>query len=420
MNTLLIKKIKCNGSEFILTSLAQCIYLFQNVIQNKIFTTCFETSVFGQWSLLVSVYTLVSMLPFSAIDQGIYKVAHKCKESGKEAELCTTISVFYVLGFIIYSLIFSLMSGVQKQNFFAYGYGIPFALYVFTEIFKNTLLLLDNAFRKRKRVLFIRIFGISSRTILFLLFYYFNKFSIESVLWILVWTNFIILIMENNYWKKITIRVDIKECKSIIFSILSFSMPLMTWAIFGWMQNMISRWYLNVMLDLESVAMYSVLTTLSYFAPNAVYTVFNAYVMPIVFERNKAFTRKKLLRYLGLVGMLMMLYWILILIFGKYLILVLADTKYLMMTRYLPFTTFTAILYVLSMLSTVEIYRRGETKKLLVSTILPGLCMATIGYFLIKYYGFIGAVVNYMSGHIIYTILTSMIVFNKKNIVICD
>ena len=105
MNTLLIKKIRCNGSEFILTSLAQCIYLFQNVIQNKIFTTCFETSVFGQWSLLVSVYTLVSMLPFSAIDQGIYKVAHKCKESGKEAELCTTISVFYVLGFIIYSLI---------------------------------------------------------------------------------------------------------------------------------------------------------------------------------------------------------------------------------------------------------------------------------------------------------------------------
>ncbi len=405
-----------NGKEFFITGLGQCIYLLQNVVQNKLFTSYFATSVFGEWSLLVSVYTLISMLPFSAIDQGIYKLAYECKDKGNEQQLYSVISIVYAVGFGIYSSIFFGMAHIQRENFFANGYAVPFLLYAFSEIIKNSLLLVDNAFRYRTKVLGIRIFGISSRTVLFVLFYKLNIFSITNVLWILVITNIIILIMEKEYFRKITLKLDKDICKSIMHSIISFSAPLMTWAIFGWMQNMISRWYLNSVLDLESVAMYSVLTTLSYFVPNAIYTVVNAYIMPIVFEHNSAFSKSKLLKYLGCVGGVLFTYILFVTVIGKYLILFLTDDKYIRLTQYLPFTTLTASLYVLAMLSTVEIYRRGQTKKLIISTILPGLFMATVGYFLIKQWKFNGSIINYMLGHIIYAILTAMVVFNKKNL----
>jgi len=138
----------------------------------------------------------------------------------------------------------------------------------------------------------------------------------------------------------------------------------MIWAIFGWMQNMILRWYLDALLDLEAVALYSVLTTLSFFVPNAIYTTLNAYVMPVVISKNYKFTRKSLLKYLLAVLAVLMVYFVLVCFGGKYMVLLLADAKYLAILKYLPITTLSSILYVIAMLSTIEIYRREKTKKL--------------------------------------------------------
>ena len=410
------QKIKGIGPEFIMTTIAQSLYLLQSVVQNKIFTSFFSTSVFGMWSLIVSAYTLVSMIPFSALDQGIYRTAFNSKKEGKDNQLYSMIAIFYFTGFLLYTFIFVWMNIIQGEKFFAYGYTVPFLLYSFSEILKNTYVILDNAYRNRKRVLIIRVFGFASRTILFLVFHHLGIFTLESVLWILFGTNLIILAYQNRFIRNITLKIDSKYCKQLGITIIKFSGPLLTWAVFGWMQNMISRWYLDALLDLESVAMYSVLTTLSFFVPNAVYTIINSYVMPIVFQDNRPFTRKSSLKYIGLVASPMMIYWLGVCFLGKYLILILTDTKYLDICKYLPLTTFTAVLYAIAMLSTVEIYRRGDTKRLIISTILPGLFMATVGYVLINKLGFTGAVVNYMSGHIIYVTLTFLVIFNKRNL----
>ena len=404
------------SNEFLLTTLGQVLYLLQNLVQNKIFSSFFETSIYGKWSLLVSAYALVSMIPFSAIDQGIYKVAFGCRKEGNERNLYSLIACVYFLGFVLYSFIFIILENIQGDNYFAHGYGALFAFYAFTEILKNTFLLLDNAYRNRLKVFLIRLFGLVSRTVSFLILNSINLFDIRSVLWVMVVTNVVILFFEKKYFLNVDIKANKAECKRIFFVIFRFSAPLMAWAIFGWMQNMISRWYLDAILDLESVAMYSILTTLSYFVPNAVYTVVNAFVMPIVFEKDKAFTRKKLLLFLLAVAGVLVLWLLFVIVAGKYIIIIFSHAKYLAVLKYLPFTTSSAIVYVLSMLSTVEIYRRGETSKLLLPTIIPGLFMATIGYFLIKQMGFNGAIINYMLGHILYCVMTSFIVFNKKNI----
>lgn len=402
--------------EFIITSIAQFLYLFQNVIQNKIFTSLFSIEVFGEWSLLVSVYTFLSMLPFTALDQGIYRIADSCRKQGNEKKMYSMLSMVYFSGFTIYTIVFFIINFVQRDNFFANDYLILFLLYAFSEILKNTYVVIDNAYRNRQRVLNIRIFGIVSRTILFLIAYAVNRFTINSILLIMIITNLIVLLYQRQYVFKITLAIKKDDWANIGLTVLKFSAPLLTWAIFGWMQNMISRWYLDALLDKSTVALYSVLTTISFFVPNAVYTILNAYVMPIAFSNNKPYTCRSLLKYVAGATSILMCYWLGIVFLGKYLVLLLTDSKYIIISEYLPFTTLTSILYVVAMLSTIEIYRRGNTRKLILPTIIPGLFMAICGYFLIRYIGFDGAVISYMLGHIIYAVLTFAVVFNKKNI----
>lgn len=417
MNKKTIKEIyKTNQKEMIFTSLAQIIYILESVLQNKIFTSFFSTDIYGKWALILSIYTLISMLPFTAFDQGVNRVAAECKSNNQDRSLYNLISLVYGVGFFLYTILLGSVYLIQEENFFASGCFIVFMFYTSSEIFKNIFILIDNAYRNRIRVFNIRLFELVSRCVLLFVLYRINAFTIFNVLLVLGLSNVCIIIYQQLYFHMLS-KLRLDENGKVLFNkILKFSLPLMTWAIFGWMQNMISRWYLDAFLDLNAVAMYSVLTSLSYFVPSAIYTIFNAYITPIVFEKNQSFSRAKLLKYMGAVGILELFYVVFVVIFGKYIILILTNSKYLPVVDYLPYTTISACLYVLSMLSTIEIFRRNETKKLLMSTIIPGLLMATVGFFLVKSFGFNGAVINYIMGQMVYAVFTSIVVFNKKNI----
>ena len=413
----MLKRIKAFieniGIELFATCAAQGIYILQSVIQNKIFTTCFSSSVFGTWSLLMSIYTLVSMLPFTAFDQGVNRVAAECRIEKKEKELYGLITILYMGGFVGYFILFFFVGVFCEWEFIEREYFVLFMLYIFSEIIKNTFVLIDNAYRNKCRVLIIRLFELVSRGILLVYLHSIDSFKITNVLFVLVITNVLVILYQWARLHMIILWWDRIHSREIFKKIVSFSLPLMTWAVFGWMQNMISRWYLDAFLDLEAVASYSVLTSISYFVPNAIYSIFSASISPIVYERNTKFTRGSLLKYISCVAGIISLYVVLVCVFGKQIIILLTDVKYVHINEYLPLTTISASLYVLSMLSTIEIFRRNQTKKLLLSTIMPGMIMATVGMFLIKEFGFDGAVGNYMLGHITYLLLTSIVVFNS-------
>lgn len=412
----LYQYVEVNSNEMLLTIVAQMVYLLQGLLQNKIFTNFFSVAVFGEWSLLLSVYTLISMMPFSAFDQGILKVAHKYQEKDKERDFYTAISIVYIAGFFIYFFVFMVGKFIFGGEIFASRYLAWFLVYSFTEIYKNTFIFIDNAYRNRKRVFIIRISEFLCRITMMFYLQIMGIFTIESVLVLFICSNFLAYYFQRSLLMHVCITISWPNLKKIWKEIIPFSLPLLTWAIFGWMQNMISRWYLKGFLDYESVAMYSVLTSISYFVPNAVYSIVNAYVMPIAYSRSKGFNRKRLLQYLGVIVGVLSVYLLLIIFIGKNLLLLFTSRQYLAIYKYLPFTTLSSIIYIVAMLSTVEIYRSGKTEKLLVSTILPGTLMATIGYVLISKMGFAGAVINYMMGHYIYALFTFFIVFNKKNL----
>lgn len=396
--------------EFLISGLSQFIYMAQSLVQNKLFAVNFDKNGFGTWALFTSIYAFVSMLPFTAVDQGIYSVASKYKSENKADILYNSILFTYNIGFVLYSIVFFVVFLVKRDSFFATGSIIYFLAYTFTEIIKNTFLVIDNAYRKRKHVLIIRIIGFLSRLFLLLALGKIHAFTINHVFLVFFVTNIFMLALLKDYWIHFSSGIPNAELKKLAKHIVAFSSPLMIWAVFGWLQNMIGRWYLNALIDTESVALYTMLVSVSYFVPNAFYTIMNAYVMPLVFTKKEKIKEKVFLGYLGSSCIILTLYFFAVLLFKRIIIYILADPKYLDICDYLPWTTLTSIVYVLAMMSTVEIYHQGNTKTLLIPSILPGLLMSTVGYFIIKQFGLGGAIINYMMGQLLYSVL----VFRKS------
>lgn len=405
--------LNCHSKEFMLSGIAQFVYMSQALIQNKLFAVYFNEAGFGRWSLLTSVFALVSMLPFTAVDQGLQSVASSYRKESRENDLFSKVVFSYLtlyIGYTIISFLFFLIHGrIEGVSI------ILFLLYTFTEIFQNTFLLLDNAYRNRGRVLVIRLVNLFVRISLYVVLGLSGVFTINNVLLVLIFSNVLCLIILKYYWIDIKIALFCKEYRAFYKTILAFSAPLLIWAVFGWLQNMIGRWYLGFLINEYDVAMYTMLTSISYYIPYAFQSIVSTYIMPIAYSRENGYNQKDLstllLLCLGVLGV----YFIIIFFWGGDLVLLLADKKYISIVKYLPFTTISSIFYVLSMLSTIEIYRQAKTKKLLVPTILPGLSMSTVGFYLIKNWGLDGAIINYMIGQALYSVMVLPISFKAVN-----
>ena len=400
--------------EFFLTAGGNLLYLSQTVIQTKIFSTLFSTEAYGKWALLISVYTLVSMLPFSAFNQGVYRIAYKCRENKEEGQLYSCIIFSHFGLFLFYSLLFLGLHQIQGDKYFAHDYSIIFCAYTFSEILKNAWVTIDNSYRKRKHVFKLRVIDLLSRLLLFYVLYYYKQFDIRNVLIVLIITNGFILLIQRDYFRKLTFQINNQTFKNITKEIVLFSMPLLIWAVFSWMQNMISRWYLDEFMDIKAVANYAILTAMASFFPNIFYGIINSFVMPIVYAKQQKISRTLLLKFLGGILAVLLVYLVFVVFGGRYIITIFSDSKYIEVVNYLPLMTLTTIVYVTAQLSTVEVFRLGQTKRLLIPSILPGLFMATVGYFLIMKYSFEGAVANFILGQLIYSILTFSVVFKKQ------
>ena len=113
-----LKNYKGNIQEVIITSLGQFLYLFQSLIQNKIFASYFETTVFGQWALLSSAYVFISMLPFTALEQGINKEATEVRKNGYDRQFYSVIALLYASCFSIYVVVLFFLKLHHKDYLF--------------------------------------------------------------------------------------------------------------------------------------------------------------------------------------------------------------------------------------------------------------------------------------------------------------
>jgi O-antigen/teichoic acid export membrane protein len=64
------------------------------------------------------------------------------------------------------------------------------------------------------------------------------------------------------------------------------------------------------------------------------------------------------------------------------------------------------------MMSTYELFAHKQTKRLIISSIAPGIISLISGYYFIQYYGLDGALINYIITYGSYSLFTFYVVFN--------
>lgn len=411
----MIKKILTN-KELFWTFLYQFITLFGGLVLIKLLATILSKETYGYYSLVTSITALIVMLPFSALMQGVSRYISIYQNKFKYSEFFTIVVLLHLFIIFVYLILSVVFNNTYTVS--SYWNDIYYLIVVFSisEIIKILFRTINNTNRERKNLAVSIFIEFALKIVVVSLLYYNYKIDIKYLLIVFIVANiFATLVMSYKSKNFISFKLlKIRESKIFILRIWLFASPLVIWAIFGWLRDMSNRWYLDYFLDKEQVALFAMMSSIAMIAPNALMGLIGGFFVPILNQKEnktKGHTRQFLFKLIPIVFIIFIFSFIVTYIFKNEIILIIADEKYLVISWMLPWMFLTFCMYSLSMMATYEIFAHKQTKKLIWSSIIPGIISIVCGYFLIKEYGINGALCNYIVTYLSYALLTFIVIF---------
>jgi O-antigen/teichoic acid export membrane protein len=406
--------------EFLWTFSERVVTLIGGMALMKILAIGLSIEEYGYYSLVTSICALVIMLPFGSLLQGVSRYVSIYKENPLKynkfvkstLELFFLISAFYILLAVIIRYSSSLDSKWEDIYYLL-------VFFIFSEMLKSLYKTLNNANRRRLNLTVSSFLEFIVKVVfLYILWKANGIIDIESVLLILILSNMIsiLILFKGNKVLNIS-RINARSSKNFILRMWIFSAPLVVWSIFGWLRDMSNRWYLDYFLDKESVALFAMIGSIAMIAPVALHGLIDAYLIPILYQKdkeNKQYAGVILSRLLPSILLFFLLSFTIVFFYKNEIILIIADYKYLKLSWMLPWMFLTFSVYSLSMIATYELFTHKQTKRLLISSIVPGAVSIVCGYYFIKKYGLDGAFYNYIVTYLSYSILTFMAVYRYR------
>lgn len=415
----MIKKVLSN-KELLWTALYQASVLFGGLLLIKLLAVSLSKNDYGYYALITSISAFVLMMPFTAFMQGISRYLSIYIKKNKIDEFYTSIIFIFVSIVIFYLIISFILKYFISEDWNEIYFFI--VLFIFSEVFKTLFYTINNANRKRKSVAISSILEFSMKSIIIYISHIYQIIDISYTLLSLFFGNILatmILIYSNNSSFSFT-YINKKNLEIYFSRIWIFSYPLLIWAIFGWLRDMSNRWYLDYFLDKEQVALFAMIGSIALIAPVALQGLIGSFFIPILYQKEnsqKGYTRKFLKIMLPSVLVIFLISFFITYFFKDFIVLLIVDEKYLEISWMLPWMFLVYSFYVLSMMSTYELFAHKQTKKLILSSVVPGIISLVCGYFLIKEYGINGALVNYAITYGSYSLFTFIVVWNywRKN-----
>jgi len=404
--------------EFIWTVTSQVITLLGGLLLIKLLAKMLSTEDYGFYALLMSIMSLVLMLPFTAFLQGVGRYVSIYEKRNEYDKFISSVLMIFFSLIAVYSVFaigYKETIGVQKGLWDELFYLILFL--ISSELIKILYRTIKNAKRGRKIITLSIVieFGLK---IGFLYYIYLQNFSkIDLVIKILLLSNILSFLVMLSGERRFVFDMN----KSLIHfqRIWLFSSPLLLWAIFGWLRDMSNRWYLDYFLDKEQVALFAMVGSIAMIAPTALSGIIGGFVVPILYQKEnveEGYTWKFTLKLLPVVSLVFILSFIVTYIYKNEIILIVSDEKYLEISWMLPWLYLVFCLYTLATLSIFEIFAHKQTKKLVLANIIPGVISVVFGFFLIKEYGIEGALLNYIFTYLSYSILTFYVVLQYSKV----
>jgi len=383
----------------------------------KLLAVSLSKTDYGFYALIASIIAFVLMMPFTALLQGVSRYVSIYQRRGQYQVFLSSI-FFLVLSLVGLYVVLSILIGLfyplgtEWRN--KYIYIVIFAV---SEILKVMFKTINNANRERKNIAISVFVEFFIKIGLIFTIHKFYSLDILDVLVALTVGNIIaVFIMYIKSIQYISLsNITRKYFKVHVQRIWLFGYPLLIWAIFGWLRDMSNRWYLDYFLNKEQVALFAMMSSLALVVPVALQGVIGSFFIPIIYQKEnteKGYARRFLIILLPILAIFFLMSFVVVYFFKDLIVILLTDEKYLSVSWMLPWMFLTYSLYVLSMISTYELFAHNQTKKLIVSTIAPGIISLVCGYFLIKEYETNGALINYMITYGSYSLFTLIVVWN--------
>lgn len=413
----MLKKI-LNNKELLWTVFAQALQMTSGVVLIKLLTSNLSLEGYGTFSLVMAASAFVLTLPFSAFQQGFYRYRSTYLKKGKGEDFYSSM----IYGLVALIIIYILLAYGTTRSFFekeVWHTHFPIiALFISTEVIKIYVRAIVNADRNRKLYSFAIVAEFSTKLVFvwcyFILsiideFYIFLLYSISNMISILICMRGYLINLKLINW--VTFYEVWKKT-------LTFSTPLLIWAVFGWSRDSSLRWFIEAKLGTSDVAVFTAITSIGVIIPLALQSLVSAYIIPILYQKDEGKSREKLdekfsyfIRILYMIGIIGFAF---LYMFSEVLVGLLTDSKYVGYAWSLPWVFISYYLFCCAMINATTLLVNYDTKSLLYPNLLSGVATPIIVLLAGEKFSLKLAISAYAISYLIYFSVTTIIVYKSR------
>ncbi|EKO3962997.1 hypothetical protein F2K62_004302 [Vibrio fluvialis] len=199
---------------------------------------------------------------------------------------------------------------------------------------------------------------------------------------------------------------------------LTFSAPLLIWAIFGWSRDSSLRWIIETKLGTSDVAIFSAITSIGVIFPLALQSLVSAYIIPILYQsdegNNREILDRKFRKFIRLLYVIGLFVFLILHFFSDVVINIIADEKYINYSWLLPWVFISYYLFCCAMINATTLLVDFNTKSLFYPNLLSGIVIPCVVFVAGEEFSLYYAVLSYSLSYMLYFMVTTLIVYQSR------
>lgn len=370
----------------------------------KLISTFVPKAEVGGYLLMASLLAVVTALSTSALDVGIMRHVDAYRLDGSlPRRYASVLSTYLTVGLSLLAVASLLAVSVPGWGGHARE-AVALSLWFASDVLRSFALNVAGSLRARGRVLLVGVVEQSLRVCLFL--YLATRVSMDArgIVYLLSFSSFCAAMVCVHAQRDMLVTPRWSEVKSTFTESFVFVWPMMVWGGFSWLQNMSSRWVLNYFCSPTDVAEFGVFVIMANFPIAALQGVFSTYLLPILYERENVsrgssralITKAALTLMLACMAIVSTFF-----VFHHELVAMISSKGYSDRSHMVPWLMLSISCSAIGSIFALSVYVEKRLHLLMLANIIPGVAVALLGVWLVKYNGLTGAVMAFCAGHLL-------------------
>lgn len=392
------------STEKMLVVVGRAVDALGSIVFLKLLASLASKGDVGTYLLASSFLAVVLTVSFSALDQGFLRNTFDYSQKGELAARYSATLVSYLVLAVLISLLGSVVLHAGHLALALHPVLLPLFLWFTFESLKNFNIAVASASRSRGLIVLASVGDYGCRISLLVLAFYQHTLTVASILFLLSLASATSLSVYLAGQRKLLASFQWQVVRQTLRDSIQFAWPMMIWGFFGWLQNMSNRWLLSHFVDLQSVAEYGVLVSIASFPVTALMGLVVTYIQPVLYEREAQQPGSSFRIVKKVAWMLVPFCLLMVLVttwFHVEIVSLLAARDYAQHSYMLPIilavVCFSAVCSILS----YAMFAGRKTSALLMANILPGVVCVLTGFYLVRNFGFNGAVFSLILSNVI-------------------